>query len=106
MALGASRVSCLAQPARRSFFHTTAQGWGGLSKEIVLMIAQASVLNDWHSPCDGMEELSTSALFESMLPKLRELATFAFRRCRPQQRNELIAAVVAKAYVALLRLVE
>jgi hypothetical protein len=69
------------------------------------MIAQSSALNDCCKPRE-MEGLSAGALFESMLPKIRKMAAFAFRRCKPQRRDELIAAVVAKAYVALTQLVE
>ena len=45
-------------------------------------------------------------VFESMLPSIRRVAGFAFRRIRWPRRQELIADVVADAFVAFARLVE
>ena len=48
----------------------------------------------------------TSALFEQMLPTIERYARHAFRRIREEQREELVAEVVANAFVAFCRLVE
>lgn len=44
--------------------------------------------------------------FLAMLPKIRARANAAFRGCRPAQREDLVAEVVAGAYCAFARLVE
>ena len=48
----------------------------------------------------------TSALFEQMLPTIERYARNAFRRFRREQRDDLVAEVVANAFVAFRRLVE
>ena len=44
--------------------------------------------------------------FLRMLPTIRSVAHFAFRRGRSDQRQELIAEVIANSFVAFVRLVE
>lgn len=43
--------------------------------------------------------------FLAMLPKIRENARFAFRKCQADVRDEMVAEVVANAYCAFARLV-
>jgi hypothetical protein len=45
-------------------------------------------------------------VFEEMLPSIRRVASFRFRHVPPWHRQELISDVVAKAFVAFVRLVE
>jgi len=47
-----------------------------------------------------------SKTFETMLPAIRKIATFAFRKVRPALRQEMLADVFANAYAAFVRLVE
>jgi hypothetical protein len=47
-----------------------------------------------------------TAKFLSLLPQIQEQARFAFRREGGEQREELIAEVVANCWAALVRLVD
>ena len=44
--------------------------------------------------------------FLEMLPRIRRQASVAFRRMRPDHKDELIQEVVANAYCAFVRLVD
>ena len=44
--------------------------------------------------------------FLAMLPRIRRQASVAFRRLRPDRKDELIQEVVANAYCAFVRLVD
>jgi hypothetical protein len=50
--------------------------------------------------------LAVSARFLSLLPAIREQARFAFRREKTERRQELIAEVIANAFVAFVRLLD
>ncbi|MEX1224392.1 MAG: hypothetical protein WEA31_07580 [Pirellulales bacterium] len=49
---------------------------------------------------------SANDRFLSMLPRIQRLARRAFRDCLSEQRDELVAEVVANSYCAFIRLVE
>jgi hypothetical protein len=48
----------------------------------------------------------TYGAFEEMLPQIEKFAGYAFRRIPRSRRIELVADVVATAYVAFVRLVK
>src|SRR5882724_11831852 len=47
----------------------------------------------------------TAQDFEAMLPTIRRVASYRFRRAPPWRREELIQDVIAKAYLAYVNLV-
>ena len=48
----------------------------------------------------------TSPRFEELLPAIRRIAEFAFRRVSRSDRSEFVASAIAKAYEMYVRLVE
>ena len=47
-----------------------------------------------------------AAKFETLLPRIRQHAKRAFRRCPGEEREEAVAEVVAHAWIAFLRLMD
>jgi hypothetical protein len=68
--------------------------------EIAQMIAHAKTLKAKKKPKHD------DAAFEQMLPTIRRQAKHAFRAVRRELRDELVAEVIANAFVAYRRLVE
>jgi hypothetical protein len=80
------------------FLHTTAQGWGGLSHLRSPMIATSTVCHEGNRPAAEPD-------FLEMLPSIRRVAGYAFRRLRRALREDLIAEVIANAFAAFRRLI-
>jgi hypothetical protein len=59
-----------------------------------------------HSSCRSYASSEIERAFEQMLPQIEKFAGYAFRRFPRLRRRELVADVVATAYVAFVRLVE
>src|SRR5689334_12848750 len=90
----------LAQPARRLCLCTRPPGLQAVfSYWRPLMIAMVPTADG--SPVSR----ETAESFEPLLTSIRRTAFYAFRRMPTERRDELLAEVVARAYVAFVRLV-
>ena len=56
-------------------------------------------------PAESSPTLNLQVRFKEMLPTIQQVAKFAFRRIRSPERADLIAEVIANAFVAFHRLV-
>ena len=52
------------------------------------------------------EQPTSNEAFVAMLPQIRNIARYSFRRCVADRRDELVAEAIANAYVAYKRLVQ
>jgi hypothetical protein len=81
-------------------FFTTVQGWGGPSQmETAMTKVQTAILR-----CPAPEEPNKT--FEAMLPTIQRVASYGFRRCSPGRREQLVADVVARSFLAFVALLK
>jgi hypothetical protein len=103
-------MKCALRSPRGDGSKNDRSGLGVVSEKEIPMIAQVATRNDSFAG-DALTRMVDDAkpfaaqLFEPMLPRIRFLANYAFRMLA-KEREELVAEVLAQAYVALVRLVD